>query len=510
MFEDEHFAAAKRFRVLPIPALCAIAAIAAFSLVFALGDRPSKSLVLIALGVIAAPLAIAGIVYAVRHREWVPFALALVFLLIEVSFLSDSTRAPLHYGALAMLALPLLPAVLRSGIFRTAGFRLYAIYFAWAAVTVIYSLSPLYSGARVVESGLAMIAVVGCVLEVRQPEDVSRLMLHFLLACGMVLVLLALSAVLMPHSLAWASPDETYTAQELASYAKQGLSIEGLNRFRGMLNNPNDVGALMLIVVGLALVRWPAAQGRERLMLATMIIASLFFDFLADSRSPAVAIGVGCALYAIWKWGFSGILLCAGVLALAVAVITLHSGFSAYVNRGDVSTLTGRTDIWDFVIEQIKARPFVGYGYETSGTVFQSKYFPLWWGPWDLGPHSSIHNGYLGHALGVGIPATMLWLFIVLRPSMFALRQPKDPWNLKPIIFFIVIPILINNLSEQALGDFGGGITALLFGLTWVIAERSRTLALEKVRVDRERAQVELPRAVAALSSAQWAQVSRS
>jgi O-antigen ligase len=376
-------------------------------------------------------------------------------------------------------------------------------------VTVIYSLSPLYSGARLIESVLAMVTLAACALEVRQSEDVSRLLLHFLLACGVILILLAMSAVLMPHSVAWASPEESYTARELANYAKSGLTVEGLNRFRGMLNNPNDVGALMLIVVGSAFVRWPSAQGRERLILATMIIASLLFDFLADSRSPLVAIGLGCALYAIWKWGLRGILLCVGVLVIAVAVVSFHSGLSVYIERGDVSTLTGRTDIWEYVLQQIKARPFLGYGYETGGTVFQSRDFPLWWGPWDLGPHSSLHNGYLGHALGLGIPATILWLYIVLRPWVFALRQPNDPWNLKPMIFFIVVPVLVNNFSEQALGDFGGGVIALLFGLTWVVAERSRVLALEKVRVERERAQVELPRAVAALSSAQWAQASR-
>jgi len=509
MIKEVDLAPADRFRPVSLPVLCALAGASAVGLVVILGDPPSNSSLLIGAGVIAAPVAITGIVYALRHREWLPFALALIFLLIEISFLSDSTRAPLHYGALAMLALPLLPAVGRSGILKTAGFRLYFIYFAWAAVTVVYSLSPLYSGARLIESLLAMVALAACALEVRQPEDVSRLLLHFLLAGGVILVLLAVSAVLMPHSVAWATPDENYTARELVSYAKSGLLVEGLNRFRGMLNNPNDVGGLMLIVVGPTLVRWPLAQGRERLLLATMIIASLAFDFMADSRSPLVAIGIGCALYTIWKWGFRGFLLYAGVLVLAAAVASFYSGLSAYVARGDVSTLTGRTDMWKFVIQQIKERPFFGYGYETGGTVFDSRYFPLWWGPWDLGPHSSIHNGYLGHALGVGIPATILWLFIALRPWVFVLRQPKDPWNLKPMIFFIVIPILVNNLSEQVLGDFGGGITALLFGLTWVIAERSRALALEKARVERERAHAELPCAVAALVSAKWAQASR-
>jgi hypothetical protein len=65
-----------------------------------------------------------------------------------------------------------------------------------------------------------------------------------------------------------------------------------------------------------------------------------------------------------------------------------------------------------------------------------------------------------------------------------------------------VIPILITNLSEQLLGDFGGGIVALLFGLVWVIAERFRLLALEKTERDRKSALNAMPTAARALASA--------
>ena len=81
------------------------------------------------------------------------------------------------------------------------------------------------------------------------------------------------------------------------------------------------------------------------------------------------------------------------------------------------------------------------------------------------------------------------------RPWVFALRQKEDPWNLKPIFFLIVVPILINNFSEQLLDDFGGGIVALLFGLVWAIAERYRFLALHKKETNRKAALSALPRA---------------
>ncbi|MGH9645628.1 MAG: O-antigen ligase family protein, partial [Bryobacteraceae bacterium] len=213
------------------------------------------------------------------------------------------------------------------------------------------------------------------------------------------------------------------------------------------------------------------------------------------------ALAVGVTLYSVWRWRVRGVLLlAAGAAALGVAfIIYAHGDLAAYTRRGDVATLTGRTDIWGFVVQQIKSRPMSGYGYAVSGAIFQSPYFPIWWGPWDLGPHSSLHNGYLDHAVGVGIPATLLWLFIILRPWVFVFRQPANTWNLKAIFLLIVIPILINNLTEEILGDFTDSV-GVLFGLAWALGERYRLLAMQRVETERVEALARLPRAVAALA----------
>jgi hypothetical protein len=96
----------------------------------------------------------------------------------------------------------------------------------------------------------------------------------------------------------------------------------------------------------------------------------------------------------------------------------------------------------------------------------------------------------------------------VLRPWTFALRQEEDPWKLKPMFFLVVMPILISNFSEQYLGDFGGGVVTLLFGLAWAIAERHRVLVLQEMKVEREAAFARLPKAVSAMASAGYAQAS--
>jgi len=481
---------------LPLVGIFFVAALASIFLLYGLTGHDFTLLLLF--GGPAALLGIGfGAFYTARHEAWLILPLSLLFLLIEVAFLGETTRGLLHYSTLALFCVPVVPKVWRSKTFHTGGFRLYSLYFLWAGVTVFYSLAPEYSIVRLLQSILLLFAVTACALTVENADGARRLIVGFLAACGLILIALGFAIVALPHSLIWLTPAESFTPDELAEMARNGISLDGIDRFRGFLDNPNQIGALMVVAVGAAVACWQGSSRRGRSMLGLIVLASTAFAFLADSRSSFVAVAVGIALCAVWKWGArGGFLFAAGIGAVAAATFCLDPGLLAYMQR-DVGSLTGRTELWAFAIQRIIERPFIGYGYEASGVLFLSRDFPLWWGPWDLGPHSSLHNGYLDHAVGIGIPATLLWLFIVLRPWISLFRQPEDPWNLKPSFFLIVVPILIYNVTEALLGDFAGS-AALLFGVVWAIGERYRLFALEQARAERREASAKLPRAVAA------------
>ncbi|HZO80382.1 MAG TPA: O-antigen ligase family protein [Candidatus Binataceae bacterium] len=436
--------------------------------------------------------------YVARHRDWLACAIVLIFLFNAFFFLNPTARVIFHYGALALFCLPVAATALRANILRRGGFRLYLAYFTWAAVTISYSLAPEYSLARLGEAVLILAVLAAVILEAHAGEDAVGLLKHFLVGAGAVLALLAVSALLLPHDLTWVSPLQSFSLDELSEMQKQGISVAGVDRFRGLLNGPNDVGGLMLIIVGPAIVCWQTAGRRTRATLAALIVFALLLAGLADSRSPFVALAVGGALYIVWRWRARGVLLLSAAAAGLLLFYT-HGDLGAYVGRGDVSTLTGRTDIWAFTVRSIEQRPILGYGYEVSGAIFLSRYFPIWWGPWDLGPHSSLHNGYLDHAVGVGIPATLLWLYIILRPWVFVLRQPGDPWRLKSIFLLIVVPILVNNMTEAFLGDLTDSV-GFLFGIVWALAERYRLLATDEAQSTRAEAIASLPRAAMALA----------
>jgi O-antigen ligase len=180
-------------------------------------------------------------------------------------------------------------------------------------------------------------------------------------------------------------------------------------------------------------------------------------------------------------------------------VIALFFGlnFRDYTMRGE-SDLTGRTELWGFVLQQIYARPFLGYGYGSGGSILLSRFSPLWDAMWNEGPHTSLHNGYIEHMVDVGIPATAFWLFVTLRPWVHLFRHEGDPNHLKSVFFLIVLPLLIQNCSEAAIGDCEGSV-GVLFGVCWFMAERYRLASLARTRTAHERELANAPAGIRAL-----------
>ncbi len=77
------------------------------------------------------------------------------------------------------------------------------------------------------------------------------------------------------------------------------------------------------------------------------------------------------------------------------------------------------------------------------------------------------------------MPAALFWLWLIVRPWWWLFRQKEDPWGLKPLLFLVVIPALVLNLTEATLEDFTGYV-GLLYGVSWALVERHRLLAAQE------------------------------
>ena len=105
--------------------------------------------------------------------------------------------------------------------------------------------------------------------------------------------------------------------------------------------------------------------------------------------------------------------------------------------------------------------------------------FPIWWGPWEEGPRSSLHSEYLSKAVSLGVPALVFWVFFFMRPWLALLRSKDDPWNLKPLFFLVVVPVLLLNFTESTAGDCRYAV-GMIATLGWALAERRRLAALQR------------------------------
>lgn len=411
-----------------------------------------------------------GARYTRTHLIWLPFALLFVEVLPSISFVDDSLRPVLRYPLLCLFCLPVFPTQWRNSMLSRGGFRLYVLYFALALFSVTYSIAPSYSLGRVVGAVLLFGALYSVAAEIKDAHDVRRLFGVYWMACALLVAMLGVSLVALPSDLTWEAPNQ--------------WAHDTVVRFAGILGSPNQVGEITLPTVASGMLFWPSASNRVRILIAASIGTAILFAVMADSRSSLVASAIGVFVFTVDRYRWRAAVCWLLLVALGAGGVSILSSDSLqYISRGDVTTLTGRTDIWHFTIQKIEERPLLGYGYEVEGQIFQDREFPLWEGMWDLGPHIAVHNGYLARALGLGVPSFLLWLFLTLRPLSAVFRGAPDYFKIRDSVLLVAIPVLILNLDESAVSD-GRYSVGLILTLIWCLAERSRLFAEEQGRAE--------------------------
>ncbi|HVB55188.1 MAG TPA: O-antigen ligase family protein [Candidatus Acidoferrales bacterium] len=386
----------------------------------------------------------------------------LLCALLVIEELSGATFLPLTDNQHYMVRYPLLIAFCVTAVWTGSrrmeiwrgGFRDYLIYFGLGVISIGYSLVPEYSAARIGAAFLIFMGIVTIAWSVTDRKSVDRLLKWYLIGTGIVWIVVLLGMVLMSQDLVW-----------------DVEKVSGVVRLRSIYGSPNAIGEMALATIGTGMVVWGSMDGWKRVLLGAEMAIALALGVLADSRSPFVGVAVGGLLYLIWRYRMRAVPM---IVVLGVVSVGLVSQLNPkYLTRGNVSSLTGRTEIWRFAIEKIEQRPLFGWGFEVEGEIMKARDFPIWWGPWEEGPRSSLHNEYLSKAVSLGVPALLFWVFFFMRPWLALLRSKEDPWNLKPLFFLVVVPVLLLDFTEGTAGEcrFAVGIIATL---GWALAERWR------------------------------------
>jgi exopolysaccharide production protein ExoQ len=385
------------------------------------GDIWRYTVTWIGFGVIAVAIGVVAVLLLVRNRaRWrlggLPYSLLAFTVLIVVSLAWSAYPTATIVGVIATL-LTLVTAV---------------------ALAVSYSWSELLRGL-----GLALRILIG----------------------GSLLFELFVSLVvrhpLLPF---WYEYPEGKLAKSL--YWSRDLLLEG-DKIQGLPGNSALLGflaLLALIVFGAQL----AGRTTRRIPTIVWILLAALTVYLTRSATITLAlvgvVVVALALVAIRSartarvratlyWAFL-----AAAAALSVAAVTLRDPLLALM--GKQPDLTGRSDIWAFVIDLAQQRPVLGWGWVS--------YWAPWAAPLNTLPYEGgvqqfqAHNAWLDIWLQLGFVGLAVFGFLVvsttLRAWLFAadrrITVPGTPgtYTVESVVPILVLTaLLVQSLAESRL-----------------------------------------------------------
>ena len=184
----------------------------------------------------------------------------------------------------------------------------------------------------------------------------------------------------------------------------------------------------------------------------------------STTKTALVAMVVTLAvipMYRSLRWNYKILIpmLIFFVLLTGVGLILLVNSLEPLLaSLGKDLTLSGRTEFWPIVIDQIFEKPLLGYGYRT-----------FWYGGWEgnaaniwvylkrgFEPGTS-HNGYLETLLSIGclgFSTLLASLFSAFGHAVMWVRRNATAIGLVPISFLTMLLLLNTTESMLMDGDF--------------------------------------------------------
>jgi exopolysaccharide production protein ExoQ len=232
----------------------------------------------------------------------------------------------------------------------------------------------------------------------------------------------------------------------------------GIFSYKGILGQAMALG-------GLACLHGLWAQTRSRLSSLFMISVFTFVALKCRSTTSALIIllfyVVGTVMQLLQKGGAARMLGIALLsLLLLVAPIAAISSDSLFALMGKDPTLTGRTDIWGYVMPYIYQRPWLGWGYSAFFSILNPAAWEIarslhWFAP-------EAHNGLLDILLGTGVVGAVWFVCLWVRTVRLSLRCMRYDSAMAITCFSCCVGVLAEGIDEQVL-QFVTGLAAVFF-----------------------------------------------
>ena len=250
--------------------------------------------------------------------------------------------------------------------------------------------------------------------------------------------------------------------------------------WRGPFIQKNFLGRL-LILSCLIYASIDAKKARHKYLVFTGLALSLGLIFLSKSKTAVLVLLLLSSLSFIYRLFRQKDLIAIPLIttsllfssSIALAIVTRAE--TILTSMGKDLTLSGRTIIWAGLIEQIKLRPWLGYGYlgfwsneearSTMTKLYGTTYVP-----------SHSHNGYLELVTSFGLIGAILFTitFIAMtRRALILMRWNRTSEGLWPLLFLSFLGIY--NFSEPTLIEHNS-----IFWIVYLTLALSRFIELKQ------------------------------
>ncbi|MEM7042436.1 MAG: O-antigen ligase family protein [Pseudomonadota bacterium] len=344
--------------------------------------------------------------------------------------LDAATRGRLRLLLLPSLALAPLLLIMRLRAIVSLALRNTSlmILVIWAAISIVWSIAPELTGRRAF--GLVVNTTIACYLVV--DRDVDKL-LRMLAWCFLILMIANAAFIVGLPDLA-KMPD--------------GRGI------RGAFLHKNSVGETAVIgqIVFYAALRSGAVSRPVGLLGMALSLGLLVIAGAASSIVVGAAI-LGLQLYFltdVLAFRQRAVIFAFGLAACIVVAGVLFANIEDFLGAlGRDTTLTGRTDIWAYVIKVSAQRPWLGYGYAGFFESTQIAQYMQDAYQWSI---PTAHNGYLEMVLGLGwIGFALLLTFFLVVTYRLTVNWQSLPIGVRLLALPMLIYYILLNFTESTI-----------------------------------------------------------
>ena len=262
--------------------------------------------------------------------------------------------------------------------------------------------------------------------------------------------------------------------------------------WKGAFYHKNKLGMMMaMAVITFVVARPEKLRGTlSKGLTAMAALLALVLLYKSHASSAIISLAAAVAAQPIWylfqlrKKVVTVALLLGYPLAAVVMGLIIAYSSQVFAMLGKDATLSGRDTLWAGVLDAIRLRPVLGYGYgafwnQVGGTIILVR---------ERTTFQAIHahNGYLNLMLHLGVVGLVVFLVFLIRCVVLSIQEGRRIHNMPARWYFtFIVYMVVTNLTESQIIEqwYFLWLTLVAFYVTFSIERSQRSEAAEALPI---------------------------